>query len=162
MLLASFIYAAYPQEKSRKQLKEEQKLVKQQQIDSLVTSGTFVFTAQKAFPQGGASVDLTTHPNYMKFFPDSIASDMPFFGRGFSGIGYGGDSGLKFEEKTQEYSLTKAKKEYRIEVVVKANNDSFHIYLSVSFEGSASLSINSNNRSTISYNGLISAPEDNK
>jgi hypothetical protein len=159
-LLFSFLFlSGYSQEKTKKQIREESKLEKQKQIDSLINSKTFVFTAQKAYPQGSPSVDLATHPNYMKFFPDSIASDMPFFGRGFSGIGYGGDSGLKFEERTLEFTLTKTKKEYRIEAAVKGKNDTFHIYLSVSFEGSASLSINSNNRSTISYNGRISATE---
>ncbi|MNJ00080.1 hypothetical protein D3C73_1593250 [compost metagenome] len=45
-----------------------------------------------------------------------------------------------------------------MKAVVKGDNDTYTLLLSVFFEGSASLTINSSKRSTISYNGEISAP----
>jgi hypothetical protein len=81
---------------------------------------------------------------------------MPFFGRAFSGVGYSSDAGLNFEGKPEEFSIEKGKKNYQIRVVVKGNNDTYRLTLSVYFEGGATLYINSNNRSSISYSGTIS------
>jgi hypothetical protein len=53
----------------------------------------------------------------------------------------------------------KEKKNYQVDAVVNGTTDKYRLSLSVGFEGSASLSITSNNRSTISYQGEISAPE---
>jgi hypothetical protein len=54
--------------------------------------------------------------------------------------------------------VAKDKKNYQVDATVRGENDNFRLILSISFEGSATLSIISNNRSTISYNGEISAP----
>lgn len=150
--------SVFSQEKTKKQLKEERKLEKQKQTALLVDSKDFVFIADKALPQGYKTIDLTTNPNYVKFQPDFIKSEMPFFGRAYSGSGYGGDGGLDFEGKPEEFSIEKRKNSYNIKAVVKGRNDTYTLSLSVFFEGSASLTINSNKRSTISYNGEISAP----
>ena len=152
----------FAQEKSRKELKEERKIERQKQTEALVNAREFVFTAETAFPTGGRSVDLTTRTNYVKFHPDRIESELPFYGRAYSGAGYGGDTGMKFDGKPEEYTVTKTKKEYQIEAVVKGENDTYRILLTVGFEGSASLSVISNNRSSISYSGEISAPENPK
>ena len=110
-------------------------------------------------PQGGRSVNLTTRSNFMKFHPDLIESDMPYYGRAYSGAGYGGDSGLKFAGKPEKYTVVKEKKYYQINAEVKSDNDTYKISLSIGFEGSTTLMVISNNRSTISYHGDISAPE---
>ena len=104
-------------------------------------------------------MNLTTNTNYVKFQPDLIDSYMPYYGKAYSGIGYGGDTGLKFKDKPEVFDVVKKKKAYQIDVTVKTSNDLFRLSLSVGFEGSTSLSVISNNRSTISYQGEISAPE---
>ncbi|MBX9808627.1 MAG: DUF4251 domain-containing protein, partial [Flavobacteriaceae bacterium] len=80
---------------------------------------------------------------------------LPFFGRAYSGAGYGGDGGMKFEGKPTDYSIEKKKKNYVIKANVRGERDSYSIMLLVYFEGAATLSINSNNRSSISYDGDI-------
>jgi hypothetical protein len=149
-------YTGFSQEKTKKQLKEEQKVEKQNQIEGLINSKMFVFTARNASPQGHKMIDLTTNPNYITFQPDFIKSEMPFFGRAFSGIGYGSDAGLNFEGKPEEFSIEKGKKNYQIRVVVKGDKDTYRLTLSVYFEGGTTLYINTNNRSSISYSGTIS------
>jgi len=144
------------QEKSKKQLKEEQKLEKQKQITLLVDSKEFVFVASRVMSQGGRTINLTT--NYtLEFHPDRIKCDLPFFGRAYSGVGYGGDGGMQFEGKPTVYSVEKKKKSYLIKADVRGERDSYSIMLTVYFEGSAYLTINSNNRSSISYDGDIEA-----
>jgi len=160
-VLFSFIVTiGFAQEKSKKQLKEERKIEKQKQTEAMINAKEFVFIANTALPSGYRSVNLTTNTNYVKFHPDLIDSYMPYYGTAYGGVGYGtGDTGLKFEGKPEEYTVTKGKKNYQVNAVVKAEHDTFRLSLSVGFEGSASLSIISNNRSSISYNGEISAPE---
>jgi hypothetical protein len=142
------------QEKSKKQLKEEQKLEKQKQIALLVESKEFVFLANRMNPQSGESFNLTTEYT-VEFHPDLINCFLPFIGRGFSGIGYSGDEGMKFEGKPTIYTIENFKKAYVVKAEVKGKNDTFSMMLTVYFEGSATLSINSNNRSSISYDGVI-------
>jgi hypothetical protein len=149
---------AFPQGKSGNTLKEERKNQQQKQIETMVNAREFVFIARIALPQGYSSVNLTTNPNSVKFHPDLIESSLPFFGTAYSGIGYGGDSGLIFKGKPENYTVVKNKKNFQVNATVRGENDNFRFILIISFEGSASLSVISNNRSTISYQGTISAP----
>ena len=155
LMLLFLVTIGYAQEKTRKQLREESKIEKIKQIAILVDSKEFVFVGQRAFPQGFRTMDLTTNTNFIEFKPDFIKSEMPFFGRGYSGIGYGGDAGLKFEGKPIEFSIVKAKKTHELNTSVRGEGDVFRINLSISDQGSATLTINSNNRSPISYFGEI-------
>jgi hypothetical protein len=159
LLLLLFVTMSFAQEKTRKQLREARKIEKQKQTEILVNSKEFVFVARNASSQGFRNIDLTSNPNYIKFHQDFIKSEMPFFGRAYSGVAYRGDGGLKFEGKPQEYTFKKEKKAYQIKAVVKGQDDLYSMYLSVFFDGSASLSINSNNRSVISYSGEIAPIE---
>ena len=146
------------QTSSRKAEKEKRRLEKEKEIAALIDAKTFVFKATRAIPTGYKSMDLTTNPNFVKFAPELIVSEMPYFGRAYS-VAYGGDAGLKFEGKPEVYTVEKKKKNFDIEAKVKTGNDYFTINLSVSFEGGSSMSISSNNRSSISYNGEIFAIE---
>jgi len=162
ILLVLIPGTVFSQEKSKKELKEERKLEQQKKTEELVNSRTFVFSGTMAHPQGGRTVNLSTTPNFVKFSPDLIDSDMPFFGRAYSGAGYGGSGGLNFKGKPEEFSVEKTKKGYYIKAIVKADNDSYNISLTVSPEGSGSLSINSVNRSSMSYSGEIAGAEETK
>ena len=145
----------YSQEKTRKQLREEAKIEKVKEILLLIDSKEFVFIAKRALPQGFRTIDLTTNTNFIAFKPDFIRSEMPFFGTGYSGIGYGRDTGLKFEGKPLDFSIVKTKREYVLHATVRGEGDYFKITLSILDQGSATLTINSNNRSAISYYGDI-------
>lgn len=157
LLLALFTFTNVleAQEKSKKQLKEEQKLEKQKQIALLVESKEFVIVTYRAMPQSGSVINLTTEYN-VDFHPEWIKSDLPFFGRGFSGIGYGGtDSGIKFEGKPSVYTVEKKKKNYVITAAIRGERDSYSMMLTVYFDGSATLFVTSNSRSSMSYDGDI-------
>lgn len=158
-LSALIITPGFSQEKTKKELKKERKIERQKQTEALVNSREFVFSARTAMPQGFRSVDLSTNPGSVKFLPDLIKSDMPYFGRVTGFVSYGGDGGMKFEGIPEGYTVTAEKKGYQVSAVVKGENDIYRLSLSVSLEGSASLAITSNNRSVITYSGEISAPE---
>jgi hypothetical protein len=159
LILSIVMTTGFSQDKTRSELKEERKLEKQKQIETMVNSKNFVFVAQTAMPSGMEAVNLSLNQNYIKFQPDQIDSYMPFFGRAYSGVGYGTDSGLHFKGIPNKFAVEKKEKFFQVDLVVKGESDTFSLSLSVGFEGSASLSISSNNRSTISYQGEISALE---
>ena len=154
VLMSLVLISAFSQEKSKKEIKEEEKLQKQIQIETLVNSNDFVFVAKYAMPMGARQVDLTSNPNYVRFSPDLMDGYMPFFGTATSGIGYN-DPTIKFKDKPETFNIEKKKKNFQIDGKVKGENDIYRISLSVMFEGSASMSIISNNRGTISYQGEI-------
>jgi len=158
-LSALIITPGFSQEKTKKELKKERKIERQKQTEALVNSREFVFSARTAMAQGGRSIDLSSNPGSVKFLPDLIKSDMPYFGRVTGFISYGGDGGMKFEGIPEGYTVTAEKKGYQVNAVVKGENDIYRLSLSVSLEGGASLAITSNNRSVITYSGEISAPE---
>ncbi|MCL4481899.1 MAG: DUF4251 domain-containing protein [Bacteroidetes bacterium] len=139
---------------NRKAEKEERRVAKEKEIAALIESKNFEFRANRAIPTGFRSVDLTTNPNFIRFSPDSIVSEMPFFGRAYT-VPYGGDAGLKFEGKPELFKIGKKKKNYSVEAKVKADNDFYTLNLTISFEGSSSMSVTCNNRASISYNGEI-------
>jgi len=158
-LSALIITPGFSQEKTKKELKKERKIERQKQTEALVNSREFVFSARTAMPQGGRSIDLSSNPGSVKFLPDLIKSDMPYFGSVTGFVSYGGDGGMKFEGIPEGYTVTAEKKGYQVNAVVKGENDIYRLSLSVSLEGGASLAITSNNRSVITYSGEISAPE---
>lgn len=160
IILVLIQVSLFSQEKSKKELKEEQKLEQQKKTEATVNSKTFVFTGSMAHPQGGRTIHMTTTPNFVKFSPDLIDSDMPFFGRAYSGAGYGGPTSLTFKGKPEEFTVEKTKKGFFIKAAVKTDNDSYNISLTVSPEGSGSLTISSVNRSSMSYSGEISSAEE--
>jgi hypothetical protein len=154
--LSFSVLIGFAQEKTKQQLKEEQKLTKQKEIDALIQSKDYEFVADRANPQGGRTINMTTNDNFLRFEKDTINSSMPFFGRAYSGVGYGtGGGGLDFKGVTKDYSVKNGKKSYTVKGTVNDKSDSFNVNLEVFFNGTAYLIITSNNRSPISYNGEI-------
>jgi hypothetical protein len=139
-------------------LKQDKKQKQKEQTEKLVNSKKFQFVARQAMPMGGQTMDLTTNPNFVKFHPDRIEANMPFFGRAYN-IPYGGSGGIKFDNKPGTYTITPEKKDkgYLIRATVKNTTDSYSMTLSVGNSGYGTLTINSNNRNSISYYGQISA-----
>lgn len=156
LFLCFSVLIGFGQEKTKQQIKEEQKLAKQKVIDALVDSKEYEFVADMAFPQGTRSINMTTNSNFLRFQKDTIDSQMPFFGRAYSGAAYSSNGGgLDFKGPIKNYSIKKGKKSYTIKADVKGDSETYSIFLTVYFEGSANLSINSTNRSPINYRGRI-------
>lgn len=162
LLLASFVsFSVRAQEKSKKELKQERELKKQNEIKELIDSQNFVFEAQKATPQGGRLLNLDYNTYFLKFKAESATCDLPFFGRGYN-IPYNGDGGIKFEGKPENIKVETKKNNTILKATVKGKNDVYDLFFTIFYNGSATLNINSNNRAPISYDGLISAPKEEK
>jgi len=162
-IMALIFTSGFAQQTARKSERDQNKIEKQKQIQALVTSKEFVFEARYALPQGGKSVYLTGSSYTVKFHPDTIESYLPFFGRAYS-VDYGGEGGIKFIGKPTEFNVVtlKAEKGYDINATIKTPKDYYKFYLSVSPVGNATLTVNSNQRSSISYQGDIEKFEEVK
>ncbi|CAD0004304.1 MULTISPECIES: DUF4251 domain-containing protein [Flavobacterium] len=160
LVICSFlIFPVLAQEKSKKALKAEKELQKQKEIKGLIDSKNFVFEAQKVIPQGGGLLNLDYNTYFLKFSETRTTCDLPFFGRAFSVPYGGGDGGVKFEGIPEGIQIEKKKKSYNIKATVKGKDDVYNLFMIVFFDGGASLSVNSNNRASISYDGEIEFPK---
>ncbi len=157
LLLFFTLSTTYSQEKTKKEKKDTEKIEKQKQLEMLLNSKEFIFTAEKAIPQGLHTVNLTSSDYFVKIHLQTIESHLPYYGRSYSGMPYGGDSGIQFDAKQTEYKLTKNKKGYQILTTVKTENDTYKLNFSIGFDGYASLNISSNKKSSISYSGTVSS-----
>ena len=163
LLMIFVLGSCFAQESSGKAQREKSKLEREHETNMLINSGEFVFIASRALPQRGGSIDLTTNPNFLKFHQDRIESYMPFFGRAYR-ADYGGDVGIKFEGKPKQFKMVTRKggKGFEINATVPGSQDNYQLNLFVSPEGSATLTITSNDRSSISYYGEIKKLEETK
>lgn len=160
LLLFGFLnFSALAQEKSKKELKAEREAKKQKEIEALIDSQNFVFEAQKVTPQGGRLINIDYNTYFLKFNTEKSTADLPFFGRGYN-VGYGSDGGIKFEGKPENIKVEKNKKKYILKASVKGKDDVYDLMFTIFYNGETSLSVNSNNRAPIFYDGVVSAPKD--
>lgn len=159
VLLCFFDFSVFAQEKTKKELKAERELQKQKETEALIDSKNFVFEAQKASPQGGRTLNLDYNTYFLKFNTEKTTCDLPFFGRAFNVPYGGGDGGIKFEGIPEDIKIEKKKKSYNIKAIVKGKDDVYTLYFNIFFDGGATLSVNSNNRASISYDGEVEAPK---
>ena len=112
-LLAPFILVlfimrpSFSQGETRKELKAAKDAEGQMQVEKLMDSREFVFIPRTVQPQGGRSINLTSATGFVRYHPDSIESDLPYFGRAYSGAGYTGDGGMKFSGRPEDFTIEK-------------------------------------------------------
>lgn len=156
LLLIALVFSAKAQN-SKKEAKEKLKQDQYQQVIDLIDSENYEFIGRKAYPQKGPQIDLTTNPNFMRIENKNASADMPYFGRAFN-VGYSGsDGGIKFDGPMESYDIQRNDKKRRLTIKykVKGADDNYTCTLTISGLQSASLSVSSNKRQVISYNGFV-------
>ncbi len=122
-------------------------------VATLLASETFEFIANTVYPASGAPKNLVGSEYFVSFSPERIISNLPFYGRAYRGMKMGRDKGMRFQGKPENFEIEK-KKEYQVNAVVK-DGDTYEISLSVGASGYAMLTISTNNRGTIRYQGEV-------
>lgn len=127
-----------------------------EQLKQMVEDKSVEFVAQRAFPMGYKSIDLFSNPNHLRILGDSAFVYMPYFGRAYS-VTPGERGGFHFEGFMQNKELKMDEKKRRITIAfsMKEGTDQYQFYLEIAAKENATLHINSNNRSPISYNGDV-------
>ena len=144
----------------------------------IVDAKSYVFVATSAIPLNtidisnvmskmngninGGTINLTGNNYDLKIMPDSIISFLPYYGRSFTAPIGSVDSGIKFTSIDFTYEAVKTKKNWQVTIFIKDNKDSPKLNLYIGEGGYASLSVITNNKQSITYNGYISAHKEDK
>ena len=142
-------------------------------LSSVVEKKEFDFNATKAFPtnydvinvmnsmRGSTGTQiLNLDPGYgFNLKNDLFSVALPYFGRAFNvNPGDANNGGIRFESKEFTVKKTTTKKGNILFVITPRDQKENYVFnLEIFKNGSAFLSINSNNRQPISFDGNISA-----
>lgn len=129
-LFSLISFEAIGQQKNKKAIESERKILKQKEIEDLISSKNFIFNAQKVLSQKGAMFVLDYNTYFVQFDMEKAVANLPFFGRAFS-VSYGSDGGIKFEGKPENVKIEQKKKSYVIKATVKGRDDIYDLLFSV-------------------------------
>jgi hypothetical protein len=144
---------------SSAQSSDQIKQSKYQKLKRGIDAKQFHFIATSATTSRGKTIQLTG--GYFLFLGgDSLTVDLPFFGTSYQSSGHYGaskeDAGVSFHTHEFTYSADTTKKGgWSITIQPKGQSSASKIYLSVSTSGSCRTSINSSNRSVMTYYGNV-------
>ena len=124
-------------------------------IETLLNSKNFEFIANTMIPMSGGTKNLVGSNYSITFTPEMIVSNMPFYGRAYSGMTLNRDKGMRFKGKPENFTVNKSDKDFEINAEVEGENDTYFISITVGNSSFATLTISSNDRGTISYQGEI-------
>jgi hypothetical protein len=120
------------------------------------SSQRYTFYATYVQPLTGTQRYLTSEYT-LSVSKDTIVSYLPFFGRAFSGVGYGNnDDGIKFTSTKFEYTSSAGKKgSWDISIKLKDAQQVQSVSMHISPGGNASVTVNSTNRDPVSFTGYV-------
>lgn len=137
------------------QSKTENRQGQYQETLELVERGDFIFKARRAFPTGGRSIDLTTNYGFIEVSDSMAEAGLPFFGRAYN-IRYGGRGGIRFSSNIVNLDISKNPDKMRIRYSFEVKDDDYYkVSMDIGYDGGASVSIISNKRSHIRYQGNL-------
>lgn len=137
------------------EVNENKNLKRSSEIQDLINSKNYVFVAQTAFPIGRRAINLTS-PYDVRVSGDTVASDLPYFGRAFVAPMNPSEGGIRFTSTNFNYKVKGRKKGgWDIAILPKDSKDVRQMLLTVSESGYGTLQVVSNNRQQISYNGYV-------
>lgn len=151
------IFAQNENSQNRKVIREAKKAKIEATVKKAIDSKNFIFTVRNANPTTGPSIMLNSDYD-LKITEDSAYSYLPYFGEAYKADYGSNEGGIKFENLTYNYRIEFNTKTnfYEIRFEIIEPNDTYRIYLNISSSGYGNLIISSNNRQTISYDGILS------
>ena len=151
-----FLFALASMNTVNAQNTSSEKQTKETVIKNLIDSKNYVFTAKYVQPISGPIRHLTSEYD-MKVMGDSIVTYLPYFGRAYSAPINLSQGSIQFTSADFNYTAESKRKEWIIVIKPRESIDVRELTLRVFKNGSASLMVNSTNRQSISYNGVIEA-----
>lgn len=157
MLFACGTVIAGQKSDSKKADRKLKKVEAFEEMVELVKNKPIEFVAERAYPSGYRNVDLFSNPNHLRIDNDNADIAMPYFGRAYQ-VTPGERGGFYTESEIEDMKLevNEKKRKVKMDFVLRNKNDLYTCSLEVFGSGSATLSIISNNRNSISYNGSVS------
>ncbi len=135
---------------------KDKKAAKEAVIKKNVDAKHYTFLANYVLPQRGGGRQLTSEYD-LRVTPDSVISFLPYFGRAYFDVPYGGgDGGIKFTSTKFTYEAKEKKKGgWEITIIPSDVKNLSRLLLYISPDGYASLSVNSVNRDFITFDGYL-------
>ncbi|MBP1640105.1 MAG: hypothetical protein H6Q17_1688 [Bacteroidetes bacterium] len=140
---------------SQNENRQSKKAAKEAKVKKVVESGRFQVTMNQAHPMGGRMISLT--PDYtLTLARDSAISYLPYFGRAYSAP-LNSEGGIKFAElmRDKKISFNAKKGNYILNFKVQAKEDTYHFFITVWLNGTATVNVTSNNRQGIDFSGEV-------
>ena len=142
------------EQKSKRELRAERKTLIAEKVDSIIGERDLTFKARSASPIGWSTIQLTSDYD-LKINGDSITVYLPYYGRAYRADYMSTEGGIKLNGLVEDYQLSRKNDQYEIRFNAKSKTDLYRFHLSVSPSGYASLSVISNNRQSIRFNGVL-------
>ena len=179
-VITSFCLSSFSQtRKERKAQKKAELEINFNETKSLLESKNFVFKANWAIPLGndvaligqnipgggaifqGGRVDVSSNDNFIKLTDGEADVFMPYFGRVFFPKRNPQENGIEYKGSIDEYQveINDKKKSFVVKFSANPSDDFLRFIVKISADGYASVSINSTNRQSITYNGYITPLE---
>ncbi|MDR5590268.1 DUF4251 domain-containing protein [Christiangramia sp. SM2212] len=134
-----------------------------QELETLVENRQFEIVNNFANSQLGNNISIINTVNFLRMDKDSVNIDLPFFGRRFYGNPSEKEGGIVCKGLIEDYKIKEQPDKSRIQIEFKAtseNNEDFNFLIFIYSNGKADTSVNSSERSRISYRGDFSKLEE--
>jgi len=115
----------------------------------------YTFDARSANPQGGRNVQLSLGYYSLKVSKDTIESYLPYYGRAYVAPMSPDEGGIKFVSTDFDYQIKEKKSGWEVRIITNDTPRKFDLRLDIGKGGYGTLSVQDNNRQTISFYGAI-------
>lgn len=137
-----------------------------EELKELAEGREFEIENEWAMPLGGNNVNLIGNPNFIRFKGDSVDIFLPYFGvRHFGGTYGGRDGGIIYEGPAEDFSIDAEEEKNRVVLKFEGRheNEDLEFIITLFPGGNAYTSVNSSQRSNISYRGEVKElPEEHR
>lgn len=123
-------------------------------IGSMLKAQRFVFKAETAIPTGMASRNLS-YGYDLQLNGTNVQAYLPYFGTSYSPPINPTDNALQFTSVQYDYKISSRKGRWEITIKPNDATDVRDMQLTVFTNGRATLQVNSNRRSPISFSGYV-------
>jgi len=136
--------------------RKDKKAAKEATIKSNVEAKNYTFLATFMLPQRGGGKVLTSEYDF-RVTTDSLICYLPYYGRAYFDVPYNNnDGGIKFTSTKFSYvAKDKKKGGWEISIVPADVKNLNKLVFNISPDGYASLSVTSNNRDFITFDGYL-------
>src|SRR5690554_1404470 len=154
LVVSTFLYCRDISDQRQKNNTAHEPMVSEP-LTTRLDSTNFESLPNTMLPMAQASKNLVGSEYSVRFSQEMIVSDLPYYGVAHRGKGVGRDKGMRFQGRPTDFSVQDSEKGYQINASVKTDDDRFDISMHVSKSGYATLTIESKNRESISYDGEV-------
>ena len=133
-------------------------------VNPMATQGLNAISNAGLLPPGSnaGSIQINGTSNFLRIKGDSVMANLPYYGERRFGGGYGSSTGIEFEGVPLNYSedYNTEKEQYTISFQIQKKMENYNVNLFVFPNKTATVSVVSNQRNSIRYQGHVAELKD--